>query len=148
MNIPTYTSGILQVKAYRILQAHVSEKLNLFQLNSTEWSILGLIFENKNGIRHAEIAKILNVETPLVTMMVNGLEEKKLVERLNHPKDKRAKLLFLTPKGKNLIPEVESSLRETLSKILQGISPEELMTYRKVLETIVNNDLIKQKSEI
>ncbi len=140
MNIPTYTSGILQVKAYRILQARVSRCLGTYRLIPTEWSILGLIVSSTNGIRHAEIATILGVETPLITMLVNGLVEKQLVERHNHPTDRRAKLLFLTPKGKKLIPEVELTLKATLFKLLAGISREDLEAYKRVLEAIVDNE--------
>ncbi len=139
MNTPTYKAGILQVKAFRILQSKVSQTLSKFDLNPSEWSILGLISASTNGIRLAEVASALNVETPLITALVNNLEELKLVERFNHPSDKRAKLLYLTPKGKHLIPLVENSLKETLFKLLEGVTQEELNTYRKVLEVIVTN---------
>lgn len=66
MSIPTYKSGILQVKAHRILQTRVSKTLHEFGLNPTECSILGIISESNNGIRHAQIAKILNVEHRLL----------------------------------------------------------------------------------
>jgi len=140
MNIPTYTSGILQVKAHRILQGRVTQILSAFHLNPTEWSILGLIFESKNGVRHAEIAKILNVETSLITMLVNGLVEKQLVERYGHPKDRRVKLLYLTQKARVLIPQVEKTLREALYSLLTGITKEDLDAYRRVLEAIVINE--------
>jgi len=139
MNIPTYTSGILQVKAYRILQAHVSMTLGEFQLNPSEWSILGLVFESKNGIRHAEIASMLNVEAPLITMLVDDLEKRNLVERLNHPQDGRVKLLYLTQKSKMLIPQIEKKLKEALQKLLSGVSHKDMDIYRKVLEAIVRN---------
>lgn len=145
MTIPTYKSGILQVKAYRILQARVSKTLGTFQLNPTEWSILGLIFENNNGIRHSELAKMLQVETPLITMLVNGLVEKELVERHNHPTDKRAKLLFVTQKSKTLIPQVEKVLSETLLQLLNGLTQKDMTIYKKVLEVIVTNaSLVKE----
>lgn len=139
MNIPTYKSSILQVKAHRILQARVSRVLYKFEVNPTEWTILGLISESSNGIRHAQIAKVLNVETPLITMLVNKLVEKELVDRKPHPIDQRAKLLFLTNRGRTLVPQVEAKLREQLSKLLHGISSQDLATYRNVLETIINN---------
>lgn len=145
MTIPTYKSGILQVKAYRILQMKVSQTLGTFQLNPTEWSIIGITFESSNGIRLTEIATLLNVETALITILVNKLERKKLVERYPHPTDKRAKLLLLTQKGKHLIPRVEEKLKEEMHLLLTGISEAELNTYRKVLETIIANEAKRRK---
>ncbi len=140
MTFPTYKSGVLQVKAYRILQMRVSQILGRFQLNPTEWSILGITFENSNGIRLTEIAALLNVETALITILVNELEQKKLVERHPHPKDKRAKLLLITHKGKHLIPRVEEKVKEELDILLKGITTSELNTYRMVLQTIISNE--------
>lgn len=140
MTIPTYKSGILQVKAYRILQLHVSQTLEKFGINPTEWSILGLIYTQTDGIRFSSIADILQVERPLITMLVNGLESKGLVERHAHPKDKRAKLLFLTKKGATLVPQIEQKLREVLYKLLAGVSQDDLEAYRRVLEAIIANN--------
>lgn len=139
MNMPTYKSGILQVKAYRILQENVSQTLEKFDINPSKWSILGLVYENKDGIRLSEIANILNVEPPLITQLVNELKQKRIMELHPHPQDKRAKLLFLTSKGKSLIPSVEQLLTETLNKLLANITKEELDAYRKVLESIIKN---------
>lgn len=140
MYTPTYKNGILQVRSYRILQSKISQTLIPFQLNYTEWTILGLIYDSSNGIRNAQIAKTLNVETPLITMMVNNLVKKQLVLRHKHPQDKRAKLLFLTQKGKHLMPQLEMSLKKTFVSLLKGISLDDLRTYKKVVETIIRNE--------
>lgn len=139
MNLPTYKSGLLQVKAYRILQLRVTNTLAKFGLSTNEWAILGYLSENKDGKRLSEFASLLQVEAPFITALSETLEKKKLVVRHPHPQDKRAKLLFLTTAGRSLVPQVESSIREKLSNLLQGVSAEELRSYQKVLEAIISN---------
>lgn len=143
MTVPTYESAILQVKAYRILQANVRNALKKYKINPTEWSIVGIIYQQKNGIRLSEIANMLDIDRPLITIIANNLEKKELIDRVDHPKDKRAKLLFLTSKAKLLLPVIEKELQVKLIKLLNGLTVEELNTYKKVLETIVANNTLK-----
>ncbi len=143
MNTPTYTSGLLQVKAYRILQSQVSNSLERYGLSPTTWSILGLINENQDGIRLSEIASNINVEAPHITTLVDQLQNMAIVEKHDHPTDKRAKLLFLTSKGKSLISPVEGNLNQVLLKLLNGVTESELGAYQTVLETIVKNAELK-----
>jgi MarR family transcriptional regulator for hemolysin len=140
MNSGTYRSGLLQVKSYKILQGRVAATLEAFNLSASEWSIIGIVSEHKNGLNLASIADVLGVEPPLVTILIEGLVRKNLVKKADHPIDKRVKLIFITPKSKNLIPEIEQSLKGVLNELLSGLSIDDLQAYKKVLETIVKNN--------
>ena len=134
----SYFSGILQVKAYRVLQHNVSLEVKKFGLNPTQWFILGQIKE-QNGVRAVDIAALLRVEAPLITNLTDDLVDSGLIKKVADSGDKRAKLLELTPKGAKLIPQVEKSLQAKLNDLLKGINDSELKTYQKVLEAIVKN---------
>lgn len=134
-----YQDGALQVKAYRLLQAQVYGCLEDFGLNPTQWFVLGYIQEHKKGVRLTEIATILGVETPLITMMADKLEKLELVKRTTHPTDGRAKLLVLTKKGATLLPKIEQEVRKGLDRMLHGLTDADLQTYHKVLKTIIIN---------
>jgi len=134
-----YREGALQVKAYRLLQAQVYGFLEDFGLNPTQWFVLGYLQEHKKGVRLTEIATLLSVETPLITMMADKLEEQGLVKRTTHPTDGRAKLLIITPKGSALLPKIEQRVRAGLDRVLYGVTDSELLTYQKVLKTIISN---------
>ena len=139
MNSGTYRSGLLQVRAYKILQGRVATTLESFNLSTSEWSIIGIVSEYKDGVSSVEIAHILGVEKPLITILVDGLIRKGFVGKTNHPEDKRIKLVFVTPRALELIPEVERSLQGILFKLLNGLTQVDLDVYKKVLETIVKN---------
>lgn len=140
----TYMMGILQVRAYRQLQAYVQGILAGFDLNPTQWSMLGLVYEAPNGLRVIDIAAKLSVEPSLVTMLSRSLLHRDILEKVAHPEDSRARLLSLTVKGKEMVGEVEELLDGKLQLLLSGVSPSETRAYRKVLETIVRNSLTLQ----
>jgi DNA-binding MarR family transcriptional regulator len=140
MQLPTYIIGTVQTKAYRLLREHVYSVLTQFDLTPTYWSMLGIITQAQDGIRHTEIARAMHVKPPLITIMARQLEEQGIIQKVQNQFDGRAKLLAVTPKGKSLIKMVEADLHKTLDELLLGLDEQELVTYHKVLTTIIAND--------
>ena len=139
MHIPTYLSGALFMKAYRLLRFNVTTCLSKFSINPTSWVLLGIIRETKDGIRLAEVANIMNVKAPLITTLVQDLIAKDLIELLPHHTDKRVKLLLLTPIGKVFMKKVEIALDKSLRDILAGTTDADLAGFETVLEAIIRN---------
>ena len=139
MNIPTYLSGALFMKAYRLLRLNVTGCLSQFGINPTSWVLLGIIRETKDGIRLAEVANIMNVKAPLITTLVQDLIALQLIELLPHHTDKRVKLLLLTPTGKAFMKKVELALEKSLRGILAGTTDVDLAGFEDVLEAIIRN---------
>ncbi|MDL2341569.1 MAG: MarR family transcriptional regulator [Patescibacteria group bacterium] len=139
MNIPTYLSGALFMKAYRLLRSNVTGCLSNYDINPTSWVLMGIIRETKDGVRLVEVANTMNVKAPLVTTLVQDLIAKDLIELLPHHTDKRVKLLMLTSTGKVFMKKVESALEKSLSGILAGTTPADLAGFEAVLEAIINN---------
>jgi MarR family transcriptional regulator, organic hydroperoxide resistance regulator len=139
MNLPTYISGNIQTRAYAILREEVYTVLEKQDITPSVWSMLGIVFEAKDGIRQSEVARALNVKPPLITIMARTLQEQLLIESVTNQFDARAKLLRVTPYGKKFIKLVESELYEHLETLLSGLTESEMITYQKVLETIIAN---------
>lgn len=132
----SYISGILQGKAYRTMQNHLSDTLAAFELTIPEWKVLGLIYDN-GPLRVSDLAEILDVDPPLITKLVNNLEEKKLVERVGDVNDKRSARIKVTMKGEHRISRIEPEVRAMLGQLLQGLTVKDMDIYKKVLATIV-----------
>ena len=77
MNVPSYKSSILLTRAYRVLRARVYSCLEEYELNPTAWSLIGTVYESKDGIRLSQVAETLGVKAPLVTVLVDKLVEKR-----------------------------------------------------------------------
>jgi DNA-binding MarR family transcriptional regulator len=64
-----------------------------------------------------KIAEILCLDQSTVTWVVDRLEERGLVERRNHPTDRRVRLVALTDKGRKIRNELRSELAVPPSSI-------------------------------
>jgi MarR family transcriptional regulator for hemolysin len=145
MRLPTYITGNIQSRAYRLLREHVYSVLSEFDLTPTYWAMIGIIAEARDGVRQVEIAHNLHVKAPLVTNMARQLQDKGLVQSVQNQFDARAKLLALTPTGKKYLKTVETALHEHLNQLLNGLTENDLIAYHKVLTTIISNDTAIRK---
>ena len=137
-NLHAYSTGLLQGKAYSRLHTVLSQTLAPYNLSIPEWKLLGQLHEH-GEIRLAELAELLSYDPPMVTKLAKMLEKKGFLQRLQDPKDERAKLVSITKNGKGLIEEIEPVAKKTLGVILTGVTRDELLTYLKVLTVIVKN---------
>lgn len=71
--------------------------------------------------------------------MINRLENKGLIQRIENNKDKRVKNLFITKKTKLLNKEWKDLLDHSDSVALQGFSQEEKRDLENYLERIIKN---------
>jgi MarR family transcriptional regulator for hemolysin len=138
-SLPTYKKTNLQMVAYRRIQTAVSALLSRFHLNTTQWIMLGFMSESNSGMRVTDMAKALQVEMPLITTTTQTLVAQGLMHTVAHARDKRAKLLMLTPKGKQLVREIEGYLTNNLRQIEKGANPQELKVYFSMLQRLGTN---------
>lgn len=136
-NRTTYRSGLLQARAYRMLKQHTNAHLADSGIIATHWALLGLLFEEKEGMRFSEAATELGVEAPFVTTLASDLGKKGLVMQMRDPSDSRAKRLQLTDDGRLFVERTERELRTHVRTLVPGISIDSLAGYFTVLESIV-----------
>lgn len=137
--LPTYKKMMMQVVAYRRIRGIVSNVLRRFDLNTTQWMILGVLYESTTGLRITDIARSVEVEVPLITRLARTLKAAGLIENRPSLKDKRAKPLGLTEQGQAMIARVERELANRTERIEEGVSSREVETYFKTLGTFMDN---------
>jgi DNA-binding MarR family transcriptional regulator len=104
---------------------------------------LGLSFARVRALRRLgtgpqtlrALAELLAADPPYVTLMVDDLEERGLVQRLPHPEDRRAKLVELTPAGRAAAARADAILDEPPAG-LRDIPAEDLAVLLRVLERL------------
>jgi DNA-binding MarR family transcriptional regulator len=139
MTAPTYMSGLLFTKAHRLVRERIYTLLELYELTPTLWSLFSMIQRSDEGIRSSNVAKELGVKPPMITMMADTLIEQGLIQRLPHHTDGRVKLLTPTSKGKKIAKEIENKLSGEIGYLMSGLSAQEILTFQKVLTTIITN---------
>lgn len=82
-----------------------------------------------------ELAKVLVCDNSNVTWITDRLEERGLVERQPAERDRRVKLLVLTPEGRRVRAEIQARLSEPPPAI-KGLSREDQRTLRTILKRV------------
>ncbi len=136
--LSTYAIGLLQTKAYRVLKQKTNIALKQFGIGGVDWAFLGVLYEQKKGMRLILLAEDLDVEAPFVTEIGKKLEKMNLVEYAKDPDDARAKVIMLTKKGRGFVENVEKVIRKEAKTWIKGVSIKEALSYIHVLEIIVD----------
>jgi DNA-binding MarR family transcriptional regulator len=104
---------------------------------------LGISFGRARALRRlarrpmsmGEFAAALAIDPPNATVVVDDLEALKLVRRRPHPTDRRAKLVEVTRKGKDLARRADEILG-TPPPALSALSPDDLEALRRILASV------------
>ncbi|PSO43411.1 hypothetical protein BRC19_00525 [Candidatus Saccharibacteria bacterium QS_5_54_17] len=138
MNLTTYRAGLLQARAYRRLKAFMTEQLESYNVTMMQWTLLGHIhdYSQQEGIRTSTLAGIFDVQTSLMTNMVNDLQKQKLVYRSIDPDDSRARRIRLTDEGIEFVDEVEQKIRAAMKEWLGDINRKHLQHYLYVTRVL------------
>jgi len=118
-------------RVYSVLETH--------HLTATSWATLGSINSAQEGIRLSSVAEAVGMTPAMITLMANELIGQGLIKRIPHHTDGRAKLLVITPKGKQLANTVEQQLNQVIQDLLSGLTAGEIVSFQKTLETIIHN---------
>jgi DNA-binding MarR family transcriptional regulator len=140
-NDPSYNYSILLTKAYRTLRMRVYSCLNKYDLIPTHWSLIGLVYRAKTGITLSYAATELGVKLPLVTIMVDFLAKRGLIERVANKADGRSKLLVPTKQGAALVSQIEKELTQSLAPLLDGVTQQQMHGFQTVLQSIIDNEV-------
>jgi DNA-binding MarR family transcriptional regulator len=135
----SYEKARLQVVGYRTLQNSINSVLSKYELNTSQWIILGYLHDSQEGMRVTALAGLLDVETPLITTLINPLQRRELIVSTADPEDRRAKRLQLTDDGLDLALRLEHKLKESLEYYETGFKKGELDAYFDTLARLIEN---------
>lgn len=104
-----------------LFRRHVGEP---FELRPVEYTLLTLIVENPGGSL-ARLARALAVTAPNITMWIDKLEERGLVQREKSETDRRSQMLRATPRGEEIAAQATHRIVEAEREALAHLSPAE-----------------------
>ncbi len=118
------------------LQSHFNEKK--VNLSVDQWIILNET-HNSGNVAHHILAERAAKDPASVTRIVHTLEKLKMVTRTISDKDQRVSLLKVTAAGKKELSRAESAVQAYRKMALKGITKEELVPVKKLLDKLFEN---------
>ena len=103
-----------------------------------QWMVLGPIWQLESASQK-ELGEITLKDKTSITRLVDVLEKKNLVVRVEDQIDHRIKRVILTNAGKQLFFDVLPIMEKTREEVRKNISDQDIETFKRVLSNIIVN---------
>ena len=132
--------GFLLNKGTQTLHRQLNRSFNSggFDITHDQWSVLVYLFHFE-GIGQHEIDEKTYRDKVSITKIIDNLEKRELVLRAIDEQDRRVKRIFLTRKGKDLVPKLRRVALGTLKEVFTGIDKKDIESFKLVLSEMVKN---------
>ena len=108
------------------------------ELTKTQMIILRILSKN-DGQPQQNLAFLANRDKTSLTRMINTMERKQLVTRVQSKDDKRINHIYITEHGKELLTAAVPVVKKAVEEIQKGITKEEIVQTIHVLKKISKN---------
>ena len=121
---PTGRVGQLLFVAQQTAQALATERLEPLGLSPRAWGVLSTLAES-GPLTQIELATAMSIDRTAMVYLLDDLEEQSLVERVRHPRDRRAFLIHLTAGGQEMQRRAAAALAGAADTLLTPLDPAE-----------------------
>ena len=109
-----------------------------YSVSQEQWLLLRQLWE-KDGVKQQVLADAVGKDKVNITKLVDSLEKRKMVKRVNDKVDRRAKKIYLTEQGKALKDELNAIVDQTFSEALGSVTDKDYKSFEKVVVGIIEN---------
>jgi MarR family 2-MHQ and catechol resistance regulon transcriptional repressor len=111
-------------KAYNAVRDYALADIASLGLKPSDFAILEVLL-HKGPTTVNDLGSKVLLTSGSMTTAVDRLARRKLVERRSHPDDRRARLVDLTPEGRNLIESAFAAHATSLNVLGEALTPRE-----------------------
>lgn len=123
------------IRSAESLNAKINLELSEFDLTESQFGVLDALF-HLGPMKHKEIGIKILKSGGNITMVINNLERRELVQRKRGEKDKRQFIIHLTSKGKNKIQEVLPTIVKKIKKYFEILNKDEQRELQRLCKVI------------
>ena len=133
------TSGIrlwlILWKAYDTLRAHAERHIESLGLGLSDFGVLEVLL-HKGPLPVNVIGSKIRLTSGSISIAIDRLVEKRLVERRDDPDDRRARVVHLTPEGRKLIECAFAQHAAAMEHATSGLSTAERQEAIRLLKKL------------
>jgi len=127
--------GFLLSKAYQRAWAIMRTEIERYDLTPPQFGLLAFLWQ-QDGLTQAELSEQGQIDRTTVGGLVDRLEKIGLVERRQHPQDRRAYKIHLTQPGKELEGPLSECAGRSLALFTKGLNDREVSELRRMLNIL------------
>jgi MarR family 2-MHQ and catechol resistance regulon transcriptional repressor len=122
-------------KASRAVQAQADRSIAQFDMVPTDFGVLEALL-HKGPLTVKQIGEKVLLTSGSMTAAVDRLEKRGLVKRGDDARDRRARIIDLTPAGRELIERAFACHRDAMERALEGFSEGERIILLPLLRSL------------
>ena len=112
---PNESTGFLLWKVNNFWQREIKKSLSQFDLTHTQFVVLANTYylgTEQESVTQMEIANQIGIDKMLTSNVLKALLKKKLIKREEHKIDTRAKVIYLTKSGQNILKKAVKAVED------------------------------------
>jgi DNA-binding MarR family transcriptional regulator len=117
-------AGQLFFRLWRASHTQTATALQTIGLTPALFAVLNYLRANEGAIQQ-QVGSAMGIDPSTMVSLVDKLERGGLAERQPHPKDRRAREVLITPRGRQTLKRARELAEEVESEVLQGLTPAE-----------------------
>jgi len=136
-----YQVGFLLSRATWAMNNFVNRILKengLPDISVAYFAVLQALWEN-NGLNISDLGEKAQLEKSTMTSLIDRMEGAGLVQREDHPTDRRAYKICLTRRGKELEEKLDQVVRRAFQHLTRGIPEKDLQKSIEVCKQLLQN---------
>jgi DNA-binding MarR family transcriptional regulator len=119
------------------LKSKLDKALKEFDITASQFSVIVQIHTSEEPITAAEIAQRLGADRPTISGIINRLEKKGILIKVDNPKDKRSCYLGINKKANELVHKIITVSDELTSDIFSIYSKEDTDELTKMINRLI-----------
>lgn len=127
--------GHLLRRVHQLSVAHFTHLLEPYDLTPVQFAVLNALIDSK-GQDQATIADQVALDPATFGAVVARLEARGRIKRTLDPKDRRRRLLQITPSGKSLIANTYSAVSQVQTELLAPLTTAERQEFVRILKKL------------
>ncbi|WP_320198378.1 MarR family winged helix-turn-helix transcriptional regulator [Agrobacterium sp. rho-13.3] len=122
-------SILSEAVVYRLRRAQLSvvsdfnESLLAFGLRPADFSVL-IVVANNTGLKQSDVAEALGIQRANFVAIIDGLEDKRLLQRRRSDSDRRVHYLEMTEEGRSVLEEISQIWKDHEDKLVDRLGGE------------------------
>ncbi len=96
-----------------------------------QYTLLGFLLEHRQ-LNMSQMAQLMGHTTPATTGLIDRLVQARLVERVDHPTDRRQVLVRISPRGREAVEEIQGGLTRRVLEVAGQLEEQEVQAWLRV----------------
>lgn len=135
MNRDSLKLLVVMLKSTATIEDFIKKDMKTYGLNPTEFSVLELLY-HKGEQPIQRIGEKILLASSSITYVVDKLEEKGLIKRMDSLEDRRVKFASITEKGRLFMKEIFPKHKKSIEEIFRNLTDEEMNTAIELFKKI------------